>query len=184
MGVAVTKDLLRKIPPSKGDVQIVDAQCSVLGRITPEAFILNRVGHARDALPTLLDASVTSMGTQERVVPASSRSRRRPTSSLGGAALCGDMAADHLDILLDELLRVRTRFPYLGNVEYDSMEGVGMLFGDLLIMDKRIDARAGQVIMGVVNQQPLVKDLAFEGISPVLRSVNRKYPERFVMKAD
>jgi hypothetical protein len=68
MGVAVPKDQLSKIPPLKGDVQIVESQCSALGRITREAFILNSVGHAPDVLPRLLDANVTSMGTQGLIV--------------------------------------------------------------------------------------------------------------------
>jgi hypothetical protein len=63
MGVAVPKDQLSRITPFRGDVQIVESQSSALGRITREAFILNSVGHAPDALPRLLDAGVTSMGT-------------------------------------------------------------------------------------------------------------------------
>lgn len=43
MGVAVPKDQLNKIPPLRGGVQIVESQCSELGRITQEAFILKSV---------------------------------------------------------------------------------------------------------------------------------------------
>jgi len=35
-----------------------------------------------------------------------------------------------------------------------------------------------------VNQQPLVKHLAFVGRHTVLRSANRKYPDRFIMEGD
>lgn len=68
MGVAVPNNQLSKIPPLRGDVQIVESQCPALGRMTREAFILNSVSHARDALPRLLDASVTSMGTQSLII--------------------------------------------------------------------------------------------------------------------
>ncbi|MDH4603712.1 MULTISPECIES: hypothetical protein [Pseudomonas] len=68
MGVALPKDQLSKIPPFKGDVQIVECQCSALGRITREAFILNSVSHTQDALPRLRDANVTSMGTQGLII--------------------------------------------------------------------------------------------------------------------
>jgi len=64
MGVALPKDQVSKVTPFKGDVQIVEAQCSALGRITRQAFLLSAVGHAPDILPRLLDASVTSLGTQ------------------------------------------------------------------------------------------------------------------------
>lgn len=95
-----------------------------------------------------------------------------------------DMAPDHLDISLDEFLNIRAPGTYLVKVEGDSMEGAGIFCGDLLIVDKGIDAKAGQVIIGVVNQQPLVKYLAFVGSHPVLRSANRKYPDRFIMEGD
>jgi DNA polymerase V len=91
---------------------------------------------------------------------------------------------DHLDISLDEFLNIRAPGTYLVKVEGDSMEGAGIFCGDLLIVNKGVDAKAGQVIIGVVNQQPLVKYLAFVGRQTVLRSANRKYPDRFIMEGD
>lgn len=64
LGVAVPKDQVSKITPYRGDVQIVESQCSALGRMARQAFILSSVGHAPDILPRLLDANVTSLGTQ------------------------------------------------------------------------------------------------------------------------
>lgn len=64
LGVAIPKKQVSQITPLKGDVQIVESPHSELGRITRQAFILNSVGHAPDILPRLLDASVTSLGTQ------------------------------------------------------------------------------------------------------------------------
>jgi len=95
-----------------------------------------------------------------------------------------DAIPDHLDISLDQFLNIRAPGTYLVKVEGDSMEGAGIFCGDLLIVDKGIDAKAGQVIIGVVNQQPLVKYLAFVGCHAVLRSANRKYPDRFIMEGD
>lgn len=63
-GVAISKDQVSKVAPYKGDVQIVESQCTALGRISRQAFLLSAVGHAPDILPRLLDASVTSLGTQ------------------------------------------------------------------------------------------------------------------------
>jgi DNA polymerase V len=98
--------------------------------------------------------------------------------------LSDDIARDHLDISLDQLLNIRSPGTYLVKVEGDSMEGAGIFSGDLLIVDKGIDAKAGQVIIGVVDQQPLVKYLAFVSCHAVLRSANRKYPDRFIMEGD
>jgi DNA polymerase V len=64
------------------------------------------------------------------------------------------------------------------------MDGAGILCGGLLIVDKGIDARAWHVIIGVVNQQPLVKQLTFVICPTVLRSANRKTPDRFIMEGD
>jgi DNA polymerase V len=89
-----------------------------------------------------------------------------------------DIAPDQIDISLDKFLNIRAPGTYLVKVEGDSMEGAGIFCGDLLIVDKGLEATAGQVIIGVVNQQPLVKYLAFVGSHPVLRSATRKYPDR------
>jgi DNA polymerase V len=95
-----------------------------------------------------------------------------------------DTAPDHLDISLDEILNIRASGTYLVKVEGDSMEGAGIFCGDLLVVDKGIDAKVGQVIIGVVNQQPLVKYLAFVGSGPILRSANWKYSDRYIMEGD
>jgi DNA polymerase V len=86
------------------------------------------------------------------------------------------MTPDHLDISLDQLLNIRAPGTYLVKVEGDSREGAGIFCGDLLIVDKGIDAKAGQVIIGAVNQQPLVKYLAFVSCHTVLRSANPNTP--------
>lgn len=95
-----------------------------------------------------------------------------------------DIAPDHLDISLDECLNIRAPGTYLVKVEGDSMEGAGIFCGDLLIVDRGLEARAGHVIIGVVNQQPLVKYLCLVGRQMVLRSANRKYPDRYIMEGD
>ena len=95
-----------------------------------------------------------------------------------------DAIPDHLDISLDQFLNIRAPGTYLVKVEGDSMEGAGIYCGDLLIVDKGLYPTAGQVIIGVVNQQPLVKYLAFVGRQTVLRSANGKYPDRFIMEGD
>lgn len=62
LGVALTTKEVRDFKPIKGDVQINETPHTVLGRLTTEAFILN-TGRGPDALPPLLDARVTGLGT-------------------------------------------------------------------------------------------------------------------------
>jgi DNA polymerase V len=84
----------------------------------------------------------------------------------------------------DPGLVIEYSWPVPMKVEGDSMEGAGIFCGGLLIVDKGMNPKAGQVIIGVVNQQPLVKYLAFVGRHTVLRPANRKYPDRFIMEGD
>jgi DNA polymerase V len=94
------------------------------------------------------------------------------------------MVPDHLDISLDEVLNIRAPGTYLVKVQGDSMEGAGIFCGDLLIVDKGMEATVGQIIIGVVNQEPLVKYFSIMGRQLVLRSANRKYPGRYIMEGD
>lgn len=113
-----------------------------------------------------------------------SRWRKPSTSSFGGAASNDGSVTDHLGISLDQVLNIRAPGTYLVKAEGDSMKGAGIFCGDPLIVDKGLYPKAGQVIIGVVNQQPLVKYLSFVGRQTVLRSANRKYPDRFIMEGD
>ena len=61
-GVALSTKEVREFRPIKGDVQINEMDSTVLGRVTTEAFVMN-TGPGPDALPRLLDARVTGMGT-------------------------------------------------------------------------------------------------------------------------
>ena len=63
LGVALTRKELNDAIPFKADVQINEKHNENLGRMTIEASIMSCVSHAPDALPNLIDASVTSMGT-------------------------------------------------------------------------------------------------------------------------
>ncbi len=94
------------------------------------------------------------------------------------------MINDHVKTSLDDWLNVRAPGTYLVKVDGDSMEGVGIFSGDMLIVDKAIEARPGRVVIAVVNQEPMVKILEVEGRMLVLRSANPRYPKRYIMEND
>lgn len=48
-------------------------------------------------------------------------------------------------------------------VKGDSMQGVGIFDGDLLVVDRSIKARPGQVVVAVVNDEFYVKTLKLDG---------------------
>ncbi|MFP3850496.1 LexA family protein [Pseudomonas sp. W5-01] len=95
------------------------------------------------------------------------------------------MIDDHVKISLDEQLNIRAAGTYLVKVDGDSMQGVGIYSGDILIVDKAIDPRAGHVVIAVVNREPMVKLLSFEvSGTPILRSANPRYPSCYIMEND
>lgn len=65
--------------------------------------------------------------------------------------------SETLNISLDDLLCIRAPGTYLVRVAGDSMTRAGIFDGDLLIVDKGAEVKQGQVVIGVVNQEPMVK---------------------------
>ncbi|OQR30240.1 hypothetical protein BWR59_16905 [Pseudomonas sp. Bc-h] len=62
LGVAVDKKELAKIPPIRGDVQIIEAHENLLGRTTTTAWIFSSAP-GENILPRLLDVRITGMAT-------------------------------------------------------------------------------------------------------------------------
>jgi DNA polymerase V len=95
-------------------------------------------------------------------------------------------AADHIeqDISLDEICNVRAPHVYMARLLGDSMEGAGLLCGDLIVIDRSLDPKNGQVVVAVLNAEPLCKRLYMQEGAFVLRSENSKYPPRYVMEGD
>jgi DNA polymerase V len=85
---------------------------------------------------------------------------------------------------LDELMSIRAPETYLVRVEGDSMEGTGIFSGDLLVVDKAREPVRGDIVIAVINSEPMCKRLDYAGTAPVLRSENTKYPPRYIMEGD
>lgn len=92
--------------------------------------------------------------------------------------------SESLEVSLDHELRIREPSTYLVRVVGDSMVRAGIFDGDLLIVDKGLEAGPGSVVIGVVNQEPMVKRLVYVHGTPVLRSEAKGYPDRFIMEGD
>lgn len=59
----------------------------------------------------------------------------------------------------------------------DSMRDAGIFDGDLLVVDRSVKPRAGQVVVAVVNDEFYVKTLRREGTGYRLASANPDYPD-------
>lgn len=95
-------------------------------------------------------------------------------------------AADHIEkhISLDELFDIREPHVYLLKIEGDSMEGAGIYCGDLVIVDRSVDAAHGDIVIAALNMEPVCKRLHMQGEDVVLKSENLHYPSRYVMEGD
>jgi len=60
-------------------------------------------------------------------------------------------------------------------VEGDSMEGLGIYSGDILTVDRSVEARAGKVVVAVIDGGLVVKQLQRVGNEMVLASANDAY---------
>jgi len=85
---------------------------------------------------------------------------------------------------LDALLSIRAPGTYLVKVEGDSMHGAGIFSGDLLVVDRSRDPVRGNIVIAVINGEPMCKRLDYAGLDPVLRSENPKYPPRYILEGD
>lgn len=66
----------------------------------------------------------------------------------------------------------------------DSMTRAGIFDGDLLIVDKGAEVKKGQVVIGVVNQELMVKRRDYVHGMPVLRSEGAGHHHHFIMEGD
>jgi len=95
-------------------------------------------------------------------------------------------AADHMErkISLDELLDIRAPHMYLVRIDGDSMMGAGIFSGDLVAVDRSIEAEHGHIVIAAINTEPVCKRLHKRGQEVILKSENRRFPPRYVMEGD
>jgi repressor LexA len=79
-------------------------------------------------------------------------------------------------ISLDEYLITRPESSFLLEVNGDSMNGAGILPGDLVIVEKGIEPKNGDIILAEVDGEWTMKYFRRQGKSVVLEAANSKYP--------
>jgi len=95
-------------------------------------------------------------------------------------------ALDHMDqpLSLDELLEVDAPHTYLVQASGDSMVGVGIFDGDVMVVNRKIVAAPGHIVIAALNGEACVKRLTKRGATYVLESENPKYLPRYIMESD
>lgn len=124
--------------------------------------------------------SITILG------PLSAGGEKLPLYSFHVPAGFPSPAADHIEkhISLDELFDIRAPHVYLVKIEGDSMQGAGIYDGDMVIVDRSIEGKHGDIVIAALNTEPLCKRLYLRENAVILLSENPKYPARHVMEGD
>lgn len=85
---------------------------------------------------------------------------------------------------IDDLMGLHRPQLFVARVEGRSLTGIGILDGDLVVIDKALEARREDVIAACINGENLLKIFDFDQHQVVLRSANPKYPPRYVLEAE
>lgn len=95
-------------------------------------------------------------------------------------------AQDHLEqrISLDELFGLHRPQIYLVRVNGNSLQGLAIRDHDLVLVDKSLTARRGDVVVACINGEPLLKIFDTDQHQVVLRSANPQFPPRYVLEAE
>lgn len=95
--------------------------------------------------------------------------------SAGFPSPAEDYAETYLS--LDELVNVRAPSVYLVRAGGDSLTGVGIYDGDVLVVDKAAVAKKGEVVIALIQGEFTAKVLSYDvNDRPVLLAANPDYP--------
>ncbi|RMT11230.1 Ultraviolet light resistance protein A [Pseudomonas amygdali pv. lachrymans] len=95
-------------------------------------------------------------------------------------------AADHIeqDFSFDRLMDVRAPHIYVAQIDGDSMKGVGIFDGDLIVVDRSLKAGNGSIVIAAVNGEPVCKRLCIQGENVILMSENSGYTPRYILEGE
>ncbi|EQM71747.1 umuDC operon protein-like protein [Aquipseudomonas alcaligenes OT 69] len=87
-------------------------------------------------------------------------------------------------INFNELLNANAPQVYTARAMGDSMQGIGLYDGDLMVVDRSLEVRPGAIVIAAINGEVFVKRFCREQGNIVLRSENPAYKPRFIMEGD
>lgn len=95
-------------------------------------------------------------------------------------------AEDYADTMLslDELVGAKAPSVYLVRAAGESMTGAGIFDGDVLIVDRALQAHTGDVVVALVGGAFTVKTLGYEADRPILQAANPAHPAIHICEAD
>ena len=102
----------------------------------------------------------------------------RPLFTCGVSAGFPSPADDHIDRKLDlnELLIQNPVATFFVRVAGDSMQDAGINHGDILVVDRSLEATSGKIVIAIVNGELTVKRFVQDHSSCQLVAANPDYP--------
>lgn len=85
---------------------------------------------------------------------------------------------------LDHLMGLHAPSTYLARCSGESMIGAGIFDLDVLVIDRERMGQCGEVVIAVLNNEPLVKRLHLKDNQLILRSENPKFGPRYILPTD
>lgn len=101
--------------------------------------------------------------------------------SAGFPSPAEDYVEGYLD--LNEHLIAHPSATFFLRVDGDSMTGAGIYHGDILIVDRSIEAKNGKIVVAALNGELTVKRLEYKDGIPMLRPENPNYPTILIEEA-
>ncbi len=95
-------------------------------------------------------------------------------------------AQDHLEqkLSLDQLLDVDAPHTFLVRADGESMIGIGIFDGDVMVVNRAMPARHRDIVIATINGDTFVKRLTQAGEQIVLYSENPKFSPRYILEGD
>ncbi len=143
--------------------------------------IAELVGYkSKNAVSKLVDKLV-----ERELLMKDDRGRLLPGRLMRGVQVLGTVAAgfpstaeeDLCDTLsLDEFLVPNKEKTFLLNVTGDSMIDAGIMEGDMVLAERGVQPRSGDIVIAEIDHEWTMKYFVRDGVKVVLRPGNEKYP--------
>ena len=161
-------------------------------RVTPIARIRPRAGNHAAGIGADVTARDAAWTTEEEtgVIGGRTSLGRNPDKSAQRKGIPEALEAVHAgfpsvaqdyflsDFSFDEHVITHPETTFAVRVAGDSMRGAGIFDGDLLLVDRSLEPRTGDVVIAVVDDEFTVKRLEHDlHGNPVLHPENRDYPD-------
>ncbi len=125
---------------------------------------------------------------EEGLVAKSDNGNLIPTPKLYGVRILGTIQAGFptlaeeqvVDaVCLNDLLIHDPSSTYLLKVDGDSMKDVGVMRGDMVIVNRSVNPRTGDMVVAEIDYEWTLKFLMKKGSQMFLRAANKKYPDLY-----